>query len=46
MFLVKYNEGTQVLNGFEIRPTKKSKPGILTSRLKGIDQHAKETAKV
>jgi dienelactone hydrolase len=44
---VKYNDDTQVLNGFQIQPMKKSpqKPGILIlPAWKGIDKHAKNTA--
>ncbi|HEY6144617.1 MAG TPA: dienelactone hydrolase family protein [Flavobacterium sp.] len=44
---VKYMDGTQVLNGFEIQPSKKSqqKPGILIlPAWMGIDKLAKDTA--
>lgn len=44
---VKYNDGSQVLNGFQIQPTKKGpqKPGILIlPAWKGIDNHSKNTA--
>lgn len=44
---VKYSDGSQVLNGFEISPAKKSnqKPGILIlPAWMGIDQHSKNTA--
>lgn len=44
---VKYNDGTQVLNGFQMQPTKKNaqKPGILIlPAWKGIDKHSKNTA--
>lgn len=44
---VKYNDERQVLNGFQIQPTKKSpqKPGILIlPAWKGIDNHSKNTA--
>jgi dienelactone hydrolase len=44
---VKYNDGTQVLNGFGISPAKKSvqKPGILIlPAWMGIDQLSKDTA--
>ncbi|WP_035671272.1 dienelactone hydrolase family protein [Flavobacterium sp. 83] len=44
---VKYSDATQVLNGFQIQPMKKSpqKPGILIlPAWKGIDKHAKTTA--
>ncbi|UQD56661.1 dienelactone hydrolase family protein [Flavobacterium sp. K5-23] len=45
---VTYKDGTQVLNGFKISPTKKNiqKPGILIlPAWKGIDKLSKETAK-
>jgi dienelactone hydrolase len=44
---VKYSDGTQVLNGFQIQPTKKSpqQSGILIlPAWKGIDKHSKNTA--
>lgn len=44
---VKYSDGAQVLNGFQIQPIKKSlqKPGILIlPAWKGIDKHSKNTA--
>ena len=44
---VKYNDGTQVLSGFAIQPTKKSqqKPGILIlPAWMGIDKLSKDTA--
>lgn len=44
---VKYKDGTQVLNGFEIQPSKKSqqKPGILIlPAWMGIDKLSKDTA--
>ncbi|TRX00287.1 dienelactone hydrolase family protein [Flavobacterium gawalongense] len=44
---VKYSDGTQVLNGFQIQPIKKSlqKPGILIlPAWKGIDNHSKNTS--
>ena len=44
---VKYKDGTQVLNGFQISPIKKSvqKPGILIlPAWKGIDKLSKDTA--
>jgi dienelactone hydrolase len=45
---IQYKDGNQILNGFAIHPNKKSlqKPGILIlPAWKGIDIHAKETAK-
>ena len=44
---VKYKDGTQVLNGFGVQPSKKSnqKPGILIlPAWKGIDKLSKDTA--
>lgn len=44
---VKYKDGTQVLNGFQIQPSKKSsqKPGILIlPAWRGIDKLSKDTA--